>query len=121
MDAVEDIESMNMLGDMLVDLVQTGSPDLENYSIVSISLSPATPPTLPQVPVIPPSFENITKNYNITLVPIDGGNDNDDVIMFTVPSELVITKAPPKEVVLLTCIILTHYIVLCRVVIWYMS
>ena len=111
---LEEVESVNTLGDVLVQLVQTGSPDLTNTSIVSISLSPATPSVPSQPPVIPPSFENITDNDDIALVPIntppaDDDDDDDDVIIFTVPRKFVIIKAPPNEVrVILVDIMMLH-------------
>ena len=109
---LEEVESVNMLGDMLVELVQTGSAELANASIVSISLSPATPSVPSQPPIIPPLFENITDNDDIVLVvPIDTPPDDDngdDVIVFTIPRKLVIIKAPPNEVRLLLVNVVLH-------------
>lgn len=96
-----------MLGNTVVELIQTGSPDIKNASIVGLTVIPASLPSQPSLPVIPPQFENITDNSNVTLasvtkpsVPVNGiinrGKQNE--IKFVVPSELVVSMEPHIQV-----------------------
>lgn len=95
-----------MLGNTVVDLVQTGSPGIKNASIVGLTIIPASLPSQPSLPVIPPQFENITDNSNVTLAsvtkplePVNGikrGKQNE--IKFAIPSELVVSMEPHIQV-----------------------
>ena len=88
-----------MLGNIVVELVQTGNPDIKNASIVGLTVIPAS---LPSQPSLPGQFENITDNSNVTLasvtkppVPVNGINrGKQNEIKFVIPSELVVSIEP---------------------------
>ena len=91
----------------MVELIQTSDPNLMNASIVAISVIPASSPAVPIVPVIPPKFENITEDSNITITMVEEpiideeeptGGVNNGVIKFTIPSELTVSMEPHEEV-----------------------
>ena len=95
-----------MLGNTVVELIQTGNPDIKNASIVGLTVIPASLPSQPSLPVIPPQFENITDNSNVTLasvtkppVPVNGINrGKQNEIKFVIPSELVVSMEPHIQV-----------------------
>ena len=109
-EAVEKFNSVTMLADELVKKVQTGALNLENNTIIGISVLSAPPPAPPTPPIIPPQFENITKNENVTLIVVDeppspppGGEgeregDGQKEVLFTIPAELVVSMEPHVQV-----------------------
>lgn len=108
---VEKFDSIVMIADELVKQVQTGSLTLENATILGVSVVSSPPPTAPPLPVIPPQYENITTNSNVTLVVVESpptppstgsGEDTGTETNFTIPTELVVSMEPPEQVMTLS-------------------
>lgn len=81
----------------MIDLVQTGG--LNNFSINSISAVLAPPPTVPDPPIIPPKYINVSLNHTTTMI---NTTDIDDLYnnttSYTIPSHLIIEREPSSDV-----------------------
>ena len=77
--------------------------------MIGITVVPAVAPAPPSVPVIPPVYENVTTEDNVTLAPVEEipteppitaepGEGEQEGIVYTIPTEMRVTMEPQEEV-----------------------
>lgn len=82
-------------------LVQTNDPSIQIASIVGLSVLPASNPVQPDIPVIPPEFENdailteVEKPMTLRLRA---------KMNFIIPSQLSVTREPYEQVTKCVCV-----------------
>lgn len=88
--------------------VLTGELDseLENVTVTGVTVVPATPPAPPTPPVIPPDYENITEEANVTITVVEEPpttppppvEEEEEEVVYTIPTEMRVTMEPWEEV-----------------------
>lgn len=91
------VNEVNRLGASVIDLVQAGG--LEEFSINAISAVLATAPSMPDPPIIPPDYVNVTTLDTINTTDFDDlTSQYNSTSTYTVPTQLIIEREPSLDV-----------------------